>query len=106
MNPSTSYASRARQTNRLETAFRHALERYEQAAEGVRDIEARLGIKDRWSPGDPQWEETAKLVANREYRRAVDALEGLVVSRIFELSKMNRTGTGVQCVTRRDPADV
>ncbi|KAF9230658.1 hypothetical protein BU15DRAFT_57031, partial [Melanogaster broomeanus] len=36
------------------------------------------------------------LVANREYRRALDRLESLVVARIFELSKINRAGTALQ----------
>ncbi|KAG1903499.1 uncharacterized protein F5891DRAFT_923828, partial [Suillus fuscotomentosus] len=33
------------------------------------------------------------LVANHKLQRALDNLEGLVVARIFELSKMNRAGT-------------
>ncbi|KAG1721163.1 hypothetical protein EDD22DRAFT_983130 [Suillus occidentalis] len=36
----------------------------------------------------------SSLVANRKLQRALDNLEGLVVARIFELSKMNRVGTG------------
>lgn len=101
-----SYASRTTQTKKLETASRHALERYEHATEAVRDMEMWLGIESRWGPDDSQWQDTAKLVANREYRRAVDNLEGLVVARIFELTKMNRAGTGMQCILPRDFAYV
>ncbi|KAJ7729134.1 hypothetical protein B0H16DRAFT_1330589 [Mycena metata] len=34
------------------------------------------------------------MVKNRRYQRAIDALEGLVVARMFELSKVNMSDTG------------
>lgn len=33
-------------------------------------------------------------MANRKYQCALDRLEGLIVAHIFELTKMNRVGTG------------
>ncbi|EGO04754.1 hypothetical protein SERLA73DRAFT_44436 [Serpula lacrymans var. lacrymans S7.3] len=36
------------------------------------------------------------MVAMRKYQRALDHLEGLIVARIFELSKMNHSQTGEQ----------
>lgn len=34
------------------------------------------------------------MIVERDYQRALDALEALVVARIFELSKMNMSQTG------------
>ena len=60
----------------------------------VQEFEKKLNISARWRPGDVEWQSAGRLVANREYQRALDRLEGLIVARIFELSKMNRAGTG------------
>lgn len=40
------------------------------------------------------WWATAKHLAMREYQLALDKLEGLVVGRLFELTKLNQSGTG------------
>ncbi|THU84381.1 hypothetical protein K435DRAFT_589530, partial [Dendrothele bispora CBS 962.96] len=58
----------------------------------VRMLEQRLGITERWTPGTEQWEKTKKMVSSATYQRAVD--KGLVVARLFELTKMNMSGTG------------
>ena len=60
----------------------------------MQELERKLNISARWKPGDVEWQSAGQLVANREYQRALDRLEGLVVAQIFELSKMNRAGTG------------
>jgi hypothetical protein len=33
-------------------------------------------------------------VANRRYQRALDKLQGLVIARLFELTKCHMSGTG------------
>ena len=73
---------------------RHAQENYEKDLKAVQELEEHLGISRRWVPEDKEWQAAARLVANRKYQRALDNLEWLVVSRIFELSKMNQSGTG------------
>ncbi|KAJ3833306.1 hypothetical protein F5878DRAFT_646052, partial [Lentinula raphanica] len=40
------------------------------------------------------WKEAAEMSRTHVYRKAIDRLEGLVVGRIFELSKMHMAGTG------------
>ena len=61
----------------------------------VRDIEDKLGVGEhRWRPGNPEWIEADKLETEVEYDKAVDALEGLVVARLFELSRLNHAGIG------------
>ncbi|KAI0052975.1 hypothetical protein FA95DRAFT_1482424 [Auriscalpium vulgare] len=79
---------------KTETARRQAIARNVKAIEVVDELELRMGIKDRWLPKGVPWLRAQKKVALRTYRKAVDALEALVVARIFELSKMNMAQTG------------
>jgi hypothetical protein len=81
-------------TRAIETRRRHALENLDKDLKTVQVLEVRMEIADRWAPGGPECHEAAKLLHMRKYQRAVDALEGLVVARMFELSKMNRSQTG------------
>lgn len=81
-------------TRRKETMHRHAQETYEKNLKAVQELEGRLGITRRWVLEDGEWQAATRLVANRKYQRALDNVEQLVVSRIFELSKMNQSGTG------------
>lgn len=81
-------------TRPSETKRRHALEKYDKDVDAVHALEVRLAIVDRWVIGGPECVGTAKLVSMRKYQRALDDLEGLVVARIFELTKMNRSQTG------------
>lgn len=85
-----------------EAKRRKLIEQQKNALEAVCDLEARLNIAVRWMPGSFEWQDTAKLVARRQYQRALDHLEGLVVSRILELTRMNmsRTGALFRCIER------
>ncbi|KAF8207400.1 hypothetical protein K438DRAFT_1904642 [Mycena galopus ATCC 62051] len=62
------------------------------AVETVQTTEHRLSIEVRWTTEDPEWIQAAELVTMRRYRRAIDTLEGLVVKRILELTKVNQSG--------------
>lgn len=53
-----------------------------------------MGIKKRWVPGSEEWERVQKLVSKAKYQKALDKLEGLVVARLFELTKLNMSRTG------------
>lgn len=81
-------------TRTSETKRRHALEKHDKNTDLVHGLEIQLGIVHRWIIGGPECEETAKLVSMCKYQRALDDLKGLVVARIFELTKMNRSQTG------------
>ncbi|KAJ7799758.1 hypothetical protein B0H14DRAFT_3092767 [Mycena olivaceomarginata] len=89
-----SYAAATSSTRRIETQRRHALERHERTLEAVQDLELRLEVTTRWQPGMERWETAAVWVKKRRYQRALDQLQGLVISRMFELTKMNMSGTG------------
>jgi hypothetical protein len=90
----TSYAESVKQTRRIETQRRHASEIFSKRLDAVQDLEQRLGITTRWVAGSEEWKNAAKLVSSRVYQRALDQLQGLIVARLFELSKMNMSGTG------------
>ncbi|KAJ7808980.1 hypothetical protein B0H14DRAFT_3090965 [Mycena olivaceomarginata] len=88
------YAEAAKQTRRLETQRRHAGEVVTKNLAAVQDLELRLGIATRWVAGGEEWDKAALMVKNRSYQRALDHLQGLIVARMFELAKMNMSGTG------------
>ncbi|KII93196.1 hypothetical protein PLICRDRAFT_383096 [Plicaturopsis crispa FD-325 SS-3] len=81
-------------TRATETTRRHAVENYEKDLKAVQVLELRLDIQARWMPTDLEWQNAGRLVAMRKYQRALDTLEGLIVARMFELTKMNRSQTG------------
>ena len=66
----------------------------------VADIESKLGIELSWTEEHPEWMRIQKNIAERDYNRVIDRLEGLAVARLFELSKAFQAGTGrVICTT-------
>jgi hypothetical protein len=58
------------------------------------EIERQLKIEVRWSAEDPRYLDALKYIHNRTFIGAVERLEGLVVQRLFELSKANLAATG------------
>ncbi|KAJ3991749.1 hypothetical protein F5050DRAFT_1864634 [Lentinula boryana] len=61
----------------------------------VQSWEERLGLttEQRWLSDSAEWKEAKQVVHMAAYHKALDRLEGLIVARIFELSKMNVAGT-------------
>ncbi|KAJ7670822.1 hypothetical protein DFH06DRAFT_981090 [Mycena polygramma] len=76
------------------TTKRHARENYDKAVAQEMEMEDRLDPAERWTSDSREWQEAAELVSTRRYRLAVNRLEELVVKRLFELTKMNMSGTG------------
>ncbi|KAF8210847.1 hypothetical protein K438DRAFT_1752611 [Mycena galopus ATCC 62051] len=72
-------------THRVEMQRRHAEELAHKSLGAVQDLEM---------PGSEEWERAAKMVSSRHYQRMLDQLQGLVVVRMFELTKVNTSGTG------------
>src|ERR1700722_19295703 len=88
-----------------ETRRRHALETHDKNLQVVQELERKIGITHRWKIGGSAWQAAARLVVMRKYSRALDNLEGLVVARIFELTKMNMSGTG-KCLLSLSFSDI
>jgi len=88
-------------TASAETARRHALEIQKRDLAAVQIIENKLNIAQRWERGSFEWQAAAEKVIMRTYQRCIDVLEGLVVARMFELTKMNRSQTGMTLASQR-----
>ncbi|KAF8163878.1 hypothetical protein K438DRAFT_1618050 [Mycena galopus ATCC 62051] len=74
------------------TVRRHARKNLDRAVKTVQATERQLSIEVRWTTEDPEWIQAAELVVKRRYGRVIDTLEGLVVKRIPELTKVNQSG--------------
>ncbi|KAJ7854670.1 hypothetical protein B0H14DRAFT_3449419 [Mycena olivaceomarginata] len=79
---------------KAELSRRHGKEKVEKDLESVQELERQLDIVDHWTPTSPRWASTTVAIKKRKYQLALDALELLIVERIFELTKMNRSQTG------------
>ena len=91
------YSGSKDMTSKRETARRHLLENLRERRKSVQALEMWLGImgeQNSWRPGLENWIAAQSLVQTQTYQRCLDTLERLVVGRIFELTKMNRSGTG------------
>ena len=81
-------------TQRIEAERRKLKQRLESANDQVIELEVKLHVSKRWLPCDDQYMEVAKYSDLREYHRALDHLQKLVVQRLFELQKLNIAQTG------------
>ncbi|KAJ7336920.1 hypothetical protein DFH08DRAFT_705825 [Mycena albidolilacea] len=78
----------------IETQRQHTLEVQVKAVAAVHDLEDQLNISARWMPGNRKWEAVAVMVCRRHYQQALNHLQGLIISWMFELTKCNMSGTG------------
>lgn len=88
-------------TASTETACRHALELQKRDLTAVQVLENKLNIAQRWERGSFEWQAAAEMVMMRTYQCCIDVLEGLIVARMFELTKMNQSQTGTSLVSLR-----
>ncbi|KAG1877380.1 hypothetical protein F4604DRAFT_1880377 [Suillus subluteus] len=110
--PTSGLNAAARNSSRaFESEHASALRKYELQLNVVEDFEHRHSITERWLPHDPRYAEAARYTQERQFIRSVEELEGLVVWRLFELSKANLAGTGYKmrkhiskAITRRSAA--
>ncbi|KAF6742011.1 hypothetical protein DFP72DRAFT_994703 [Ephemerocybe angulata] len=93
-NPNEQPSTGGKRKRSPETQMRHANELHDKALRSVMDLEVKLDIKKRWEAGSKDWVAAAELVSQRRYQRCLDQLESLIVSRMFELTKMNMSKTG------------
>ena len=81
-------------TQGTETARQHALESHAKNLQSVQAMEKTMDIPSHWTPESAEWVAAAEKAKMRRYQCSIDTLEGLVVSRMFELTKMNMSQTG------------
>lgn len=87
-------ASGAVPDENLEIKRRAAQKRVDKFDARALHLEEKMGLKNRWRKEDRERKDANASVVTREYKLAVNHLEALVVSRIFELTKMNMSQTG------------
>ncbi|KAJ7874560.1 hypothetical protein B0H14DRAFT_2569237 [Mycena olivaceomarginata] len=75
-------------------AKRHVREGYERALADVEASEIKMDIRKHWEWELTEWLEAEELANTRKYRKCINELEALVLKRMFELTKMNLSGTG------------
>jgi hypothetical protein len=62
------------------------------------EIENNLNIQERWTISSPEYQKFHEENIRTDYQTALDELERLVVMRLFELTKMSMSGTGMLCL--------
>lgn len=80
--------------DKVESNHRNEQENERKLIADVQALESKLGLASRWKVGSEEWEAAKKLITERDYRKSLDRLEGLLVARIFEMSRLNVAGTG------------
>lgn len=88
------YDEEAEWTKNLEEDRALARDRFDTWRERVIEMETRLQITRRWQPSDREYLNVLKFSHMRNYHRALDDLQKLVVQRLFELQKLNLAQTG------------
>jgi hypothetical protein len=76
---------------RVDTAY----SKLQNAEAYVETLENSLNIEERWTTASPEYQSFYQQNVQTNYERALDELERLVVMRLFELTKMSSSGTGM-----------
>lgn len=78
----------------VRTRYHTTHTRWQAQLEKVCRFEVQYSIEKRWVRDSSEWNSALKLLAERQYRRALDNLERLFVQRILELGKLESSGIG------------
>ncbi|KAI6149057.1 hypothetical protein EDD17DRAFT_1766528 [Pisolithus thermaeus] len=81
-------------TNAINAEYASALRKYQLQLNVVANFERQHNITDCWTPLHREYINAREYTKHRAFIRAVEELEGLVVQRMFELSKANLAKTG------------
>ncbi|KAJ3892332.1 hypothetical protein GG344DRAFT_45574 [Lentinula edodes] len=77
------------QTNALKTKHRNESENERKLLADVQAFEARLELRKRWTESCDEYKLARTMVKEASYRKALDKLEALLVSRCFEMARLN-----------------
>ncbi|KAJ6492318.1 hypothetical protein C8R45DRAFT_1096332 [Mycena sanguinolenta] len=77
-----------------QVAQRHAIEHRNRDLESVQDLESKLGVAQRWTSTSPEWILAERSIRDHRYLDALDEIERIIVERLFEMTKINQSGTG------------
>ncbi|KAJ7679874.1 hypothetical protein B0H14DRAFT_3681713 [Mycena olivaceomarginata] len=83
-----------KQITAIDTRYRTTWTKYIAIEETVCRFEEEHLIVERWTTSSEEYQAALGLMNERKYRTALAELERLVVSRLFELTKLNMSGVG------------
>ncbi|KJA22422.1 hypothetical protein HYPSUDRAFT_124967, partial [Hypholoma sublateritium FD-334 SS-4] len=95
---SSTYSQELSQTRKAESSRRYLAEKRDQILLEITSLELALNIEVRWTPAMTEYQEALEYTATRDYHKALDKLQKLVVQRLFELHKLNLNFTGAQSI--------
>ncbi|KAI0080203.1 hypothetical protein K474DRAFT_1590508 [Panus rudis PR-1116 ss-1] len=97
----SSYAAEASNTAKLERRRQKAVEEYDRVHSEVIEMEIRMNIapSERWTPSSPQYISTLEFMEERQYHKALEKVQRLVIQHLFELHKLNLAQTGYKLRT-------
>jgi hypothetical protein len=103
--PSVDLIQAIRQTRRMVDCTFAKLQNAESL---VAHLETQLKLLgDRWDASSTEYQDVKRELGQRKYRRVLDELEHLIVQRLFELTKLNVSGTGeIDLFTRSQYIDM
>ncbi|KXN92083.1 hypothetical protein AN958_09786 [Leucoagaricus sp. SymC.cos] len=76
------------------TQLRRAEAKRKSCLDHTHALEEILGLKEPWTSSSPDYQRAVALHSKRCYQECLNQLESLVVSRLFELTKINMSQTG------------
>ncbi|KAE9386063.1 hypothetical protein BT96DRAFT_1087389 [Gymnopus androsaceus JB14] len=78
----------------VERKVSHEMENERKLIADCQALEWKLEIDQWWLEGSEKWCAARKMVREASYWKALDKLEGLLVARMFEMTRLNVAGTG------------
>jgi hypothetical protein len=67
----------------------------DRAEKSVEDAEHLLGVSKQWAADSDEYQATTEYIKNKKFICTAEEVQGLVVSRLMELEKVNLSGTGI-----------
>ncbi|GAW02457.1 hypothetical protein LENED_004115 [Lentinula edodes] len=94
--PHSSYSSGLSETRKTETRRRFLGEKQDNVLWEILQMESQMDVRRRWTPLDSEYKAALKYMTERKYLQALENLHFLVIKRLFEMHKLNMSGTALQ----------
>ncbi|KAJ3804751.1 hypothetical protein F5876DRAFT_52960 [Lentinula aff. lateritia] len=97
--PHSSYSSGLSETRKTETRRHFLGEKRDNVLWEILQMESQMDVRRRWTPLDSEYKAALKYMTERKYLQALENLHLLVIKRLFEMHKLNMSGTGYKMRT-------
>ncbi|KAJ4492156.1 hypothetical protein C8J55DRAFT_556601 [Lentinula edodes] len=97
--PHSSYSSGLSETRKTETRRCFLGEKRDNVLWEILQMESQMDVRRRWTPLDSEYKAALKYMTERKYLQALENLHLLVIKRLFEMHKLNMSGTGYKMRT-------